>query len=119
MIDPRALAVQGIGYAAIVVATAGLLLVDQPVVASGGGGSAKFYEPNQKVDKKKEIDGTVVVSGISLKAKTHRPSAVGYTVIDVENKVDGLQSCSVVEVPIVSGVRNLSDEEFALLIAMV
>ena len=119
MIDPRALAVQGIGYAAVVLATTGLVFSGQPSSQSSGGGSYKFYEPNQRIDKKKEIDGTVVVAGISLKAKTHRPSAVGYTVIDVENTVDCLQSCSLVEIPIVSGVRNLSDEEFALLIAMV
>lgn len=121
MIDPRAVAVQGIGYVAIVVATVGLLAAEQPVVAEGGGGSAKFYEPNQRIDKKKpqNIDGGAVVAGVLLKAKTHRPSAVGYTVIDVEHKIECLQSCSLVEVPVVSGVRNLSDEEFALLIAMV
>ncbi len=51
MIDPRAIAVQGIGYVAIVVATTGLLFQGAPSVSSGGG-SYSFIEPYTKTKKK-------------------------------------------------------------------
>lgn len=118
MIDPRAIAAQGIGYVAVVVATAGLLFEAAPAVSEAGGGSTRFYEPNKKEKKKEQLDANVSVPKVGITAKTYKPSVVGETVINVENLVYSVEVVSDVGQLSTHAIKNLHDEEFALLVAL-
>jgi hypothetical protein len=119
MIDPRAVAVQGIGYVAIVVATAGLLFEEAPAVSSGGG-SYRFIEPYAKPKKKEEQqDASVWLQPIKLKASIGKPSALGAIRIDAECRLYANSLASDVGEVMTSSTKNLHDEEFAILLAMV
>lgn len=119
MIDPRAIAVQGIGYVAIVVATTGLLFQGAPSVSSGGG-SYSFIEPYTKTKKKEEQqDASVLLRTIKTKASIGKPSALGAIRIDAECRLYANSLASDVGEVMTSSTKNLHDEEFAILLAMV
>jgi hypothetical protein len=92
---------------------------EPPAPPQGGGGSYRFIEPYNKPKKKEEQqDASVYVQPVKVKANIGKPSAIGSIRVDAECVVYGNNLASGVGLAITSSTKNLHDEEFAILLAM-
>lgn len=60
MLDPRAIALQGVGFGAAPMALLGIAQIDSSIIVGGGGGSAKRKFPGATFDDEERIRAEII-----------------------------------------------------------